>query len=125
MKVLLVEDEPELRAALRLRLTASGYVCETANNGKEALNLLSRGLPDIVVTDLLMPEMDGYSLCQQLRSNKLWAEIPVLVLSAVPRHAIEHKQAIQASRVMHKPFDSSELLSAIKELLDEKVKQGG
>lgn len=116
-KILLVEDEPELRAALKVRLTAAGFVCETAGNGREALAQLSRCLPDMVIADLLMPEMDGYALCRNIRANPQWAALPVLVLSAVPRNAIN--QELTASCVMHKPFDSNELLATIKQLLSD------
>ena len=123
-KILLVEDEPELRAALRVRLTASGFTCEAVSNGKEALTVLSRWQPDMVIADLLMPEMDGYALCRHIRANAQWKNLPVLVLSAVPRHAIEQQEELQADRIMPKPFDSGELLKTIRELLSE-ASQGG
>lgn len=116
-KVLIVEDEPELRMALRVRLSASGFECETAENGRQALSVIGRWRPDVVVADLLMPVMDGYALCRHIRENKQLAGLPVLVLSAVPRHAISRQPPLQADRILHKPFDSAELLSAINELL--------
>ena len=118
-KVLIVEDEPELRTALRVRLTASGFVCDTAGNGKEALAAIERSRPDLVVADLLMPEMDGYMLCRRIREDKRLAELPIVVLSAVPRHAIEQKEELKASRIMHKPFDAAELVLVIQKLLRE------
>lgn len=116
-KILIVEDEPELRTALRVRLAASGFECQTADNGKEALSVISHWRPDLVVADLLMPEMDGYALCQHIRADQTLAGLRILVLSAVPRHAVGRQQLLQADRVMHKPFDTTELLATIRELL--------
>ena len=116
-KILIVDDEPELRTALRVRLAASGFVCETAANGREALALLERWTPDLIVADLLMPEMDGYMFCREVRARQRLAALPIVVLSAVPRHAIARKGDLQADCVMNKPFDSGELLAAIRELL--------
>ena len=122
--LLIVEDEPELRTALRVRLTASGFICETAGNGKEALAAIGRSRPDLVLADLLMPEMDGYTLCRHLRQDKRLAGLPIIVLSAVPRHAIERVEELQASRIMHKPFDAAELVAAIQDLLHEATSGG-
>lgn len=116
-KILIVDDEPELRTALRVRLAASGFVCETAGNGREALTLLERWTPDLIVADLLMPEMDGYTFCREIRARQRLAGVPIVVLSAVPRHAIERKEELQADCIMHKPFDSGALLTTIRELL--------
>ncbi len=123
-KILLVEDEPQLLAALRVRLTASGFTCETAGNGREALAVLSRWRPDMVIADLLMPEMDGYALCRHIRANPDWEQMPVLVLSAVPRRTIGREQELKADCIMHKPFDSGELLTTIKHLLGNASKGG-
>lgn len=123
-KILLVEDEPELRTALRVRLTASGFACEAVSNGKEALAVLARWQPDMIIADLLMPEMDGYALCRHIRANAQWKSLPILILSAVPRLAIERAQELQANCIMNKPFDSAELLATIKQLLRE-ASQGG
>ena len=117
--VLIVEDEVELRTALRVRLTASGFCCVTTGNGKEALAAIERVRPDVVVADLLMPEMDGYTLCRHIREDRRLDGLPILVLSAVPRHAIERAESLQASRIMSKPFDAGELVAAIQELVHE------
>ena len=122
--VLIVEDEPELRTALRVRLTASGFSCVTVGNGKEALAAIERARPDVVVADLLMPEMDGYTLCRHIRADRRLSNLPILVLSAVPRHAIERAESLQASRIMPKPFDAAELVAAIQELLREYASGG-
>jgi CheY-like chemotaxis protein len=115
--VLLVDDEPELLRAVRIRLTASGFACQVARNGREALESVERARPDLIVADLLMPEMDGYELVRRLRADPRTAGISVLVLSAVPQYAIDRrKEPLEADRVLHKPFDSQELVKAAREL---------
>jgi len=116
--LLIVENEPELLRAVRIRLTAAGFTCEAARNGREALEMVERVHPDLIIVDLLMPEIDGYELCRRLRSEPRTTSIPIIVLSAVPQHAIDRrKDPLEAARVLHKPFDSQELVNAVRELV--------
>lgn len=118
IRVLIVDDEVELKHALRVRLTSAGFSCEIAANGKEALSLVSRYQPRIIVTDLVMPDMNGYDLCRKLQEDEQTARIPVIVLTAVPQHAVlKQGQLPPSARVMHKPFDSKELVRVMRELL--------
>jgi signal transduction histidine kinase/CheY-like chemotaxis protein len=79
---IIVEDDPASREVLRRTLEQDGWkVCE-ARNGKEGLALLEEGIPDLVLLDLMMPEMDGFEFVEQLRANAAWAQIPVLVVTA-------------------------------------------
>jgi len=117
-KVLIVEDEPELLRALRVRFTACRFACETAANGKEGLAVLQRFQPDVIVADLLMPEMDGYEFCQQLKAEGRTAAIPVIVLTAIPQDALDRRaDELKAERVLRKPFDSDVLLAMVEELI--------
>lgn len=85
-KILLVDDEPELLKAMRIRLAFWGYDVLTAANGKEAIRLVKKDVPDAVVLDIMMPEMDGIEALRQIRRfNK---KIPVLMLTA---HTSEEK----------------------------------
>lgn len=116
--ILIVEDEPELLHALRVRLSAAGYACETAVNGKEALATLARWRPDLIIADLVMPEMDGYEMVERVQCDERTAAIPVIVLTAVPEHALDRRiDHLRVARIMHKPFDSNGLIAAIRELL--------
>lgn len=117
-RVLIVDDEVELRQALRVRLTSAGFSCEVASNGKEALSLIGRWQPSIIVTDLVMPDMNGYELCRKLQEDENLASIPVIVLTAVPQHAVSKQDQLPPSvRVMHKPFDSKQLMQVMREML--------
>ncbi len=124
-RILLLDDEPELLRALVVRLTAAGFTCETASNGKEGLIKIQRWAPDLIITDLVMPELDGASVVRQLKAHERTATIPVIVLTAVPQQALGSWMAhLGTTRVMHKPFDSDALLSMIHEVMDTNS-QGG
>lgn len=131
-RVLLVEDEKDFCYALTLRLTHAGHVCETAMTGKEGFAKARQQPPDLIVTDLLMPEGNGYELCRELAADNLTASIPVLVVTAVPSYTLRRRSGEIADspslpkevRVLHKPFDSNVFMRIVKELLTNK-KDGG
>ena len=124
-QVLLVEDEPDLLRALSVRLASIGLSCATACNGLDALAKVRAQRPDLIVTDLIMPEMDGYALCRSLHADSRTASIPVVVLTAVPRRALaQEAEGLHVARVVHKPFDSSEFLSTVQDVLAA-APQGG
>ncbi|MFM0512884.1 response regulator [Paraburkholderia sp. RL17-373-BIF-A] len=80
--ILLVEDEPDLLFVFRIVLEERGYRVHAARNGKEGLDIASRYLPDLIVTDWNMPEMDGEELCERLRLSPALASVPIAVVSA-------------------------------------------
>lgn len=125
-RVLLVEDEPELLQALSVRLTASGFTCRLASNGREGLTMAQEWRPQLVIADLIMPDMDGYTLIQRLRQHPETASIPIVVLTAVPAFAREPRSAeLRGVHVIQKPFDSIQLLLTARELLGQNASSGG
>ena len=125
LRILLVEDEPELRQALGVRLTAAGFVCEMAGDGKEGLAKSQQWQPDLIVADLVMPEMDGYEMMRRLKADARTASIPVVVLTAVPSRSLEPRLAeLNAARVLHKPFDSDDLLVTVRGILTPTAEGG-
>ena len=117
-RVLLVDDEPELLQALCVRLRAAGFVCETARNGQEGLAKTQAWQPALIVTDLIMPQMDGYEMCRQLKADAQTARIPVVILTAVAERSLMHRaEELGAARLIRKPFDSKELLATIQDVL--------
>jgi len=81
-RILLVDDEPELLKAMRIRLASWGYDVLTATNGKEAIQLIKKEIPDAIILDIMMPEMDGVETLRRIRRfNK---KVPVLMLTAYP-----------------------------------------
>lgn len=109
--VLIVDDEPDVLFLLRLTLEHGGYQVEEAPHGGAALELIERLRPDVVITDLMMPVVDGRELIQRLRREAETATLPIMLLSASP------DARSGADRVIRKPFDPRQLMSAIKELV--------
>src|SRR5918912_849256 len=110
-RVLLVEDTPFLRYAFGRLLRLHGFEVMEANDGREALDCLNTFRPQLVVTDLMMPVMDGVELIQQLRSNPDTADVPVLAITADASKQAEQK-AREAGAVdfIPKPIDLPVLL---------------
>jgi CheY-like chemotaxis protein len=118
-KILIVEDEPDMRFLLRLILDRDGFDVSEANNGAEALQRVEESIPDIVITDLMMPVMSGRELIQHLRSNPSTARIPILSVSA-------HPEALYAGADLHlaKPVTTEALLEATRNLLAREATSG-
>src|SRR5271156_3605456 len=108
--VLLVEDDKDIRDAVSAVLEAEGYTVLTAGNGKEALAILDRGQPCVVLLDLMMPVMSGWDFMDELRKIKRLEDIPVVVVSAYSERMAEGVQ-----RILKKPLDVSKLLAAVAE----------
>jgi len=117
-RILVVDDEPELLRALCIRLTAEGFACETATNGVDAMTRLQGDLPDLIILDLLMPQMSGYEVCRRLQEDPRTAQIPIIVLTAVPERTVKQTaEWLGAASLLHKPFDTTVLLSTVRRLL--------
>ena len=118
--LLLVDDEELLRAGVQEMLEMSGYSVITATNGHEAMACLKQHAIDLVITDLVMPKMDGVDFVEQLR--QIWPDVPVMVVSGstrniMQRYGIESIQVPGADASLSKPFKGVDLMSQIKELL--------
>lgn len=113
-KVLVVDDDDDSRKALSALLEHDGYVAAEAANGAEALRLLEKGLdPDLVLTDLMMPVMSGWDLCETLKQVPGWRRIPVIVLCGM---TAEQRGKLQVDDAFEKPTDFTTLLNRISEL---------
>jgi CheY-like chemotaxis protein len=82
--ILLVDDEPDILTAWRLILESEGYLVNCASNGAEAIARLALNVPDLIITDWMMPVMDGAQLCSKLKEMPQLADVPILVHTAVP-----------------------------------------
>ncbi len=117
-KILLVEDDFDLRKYLK-NILAKDHVVLEADNGKEGLELALQELPDLVVSDVMMPEMDGIELCEHLKKNKLSSHIPVLMLTAKTGDEFYNKGLeVGAWDYIAKPFDSAQLINKIQNILE-------
>ena len=119
-QILIVEDNPDLRQFLCQSL-ANKYRIKEAENGKEALKLIGQQAPDLVISDIMMPEMRGDEMCQTLKSNIETSHIPVILLTALgDRESILHGLEIKADNYVVKPFDMDILKANIASVLANK-----
>jgi len=117
-KIMLVDDDEDLVLALTTRLEAHGYRVVSASNGVEALPVVRQEKPDLMILDILMPEMDGVDLSETLRQDPETRDLPVLFLTALHRREDDHKGGVGPSnRIFAKPFDSREIIAKIEEIL--------
>ena len=110
--VLTVDDDPAILRTLSINLRARGYEVETAGDGRSALQIVDERMPDVVILDLGLPDLDGVTVLKRLRT---YAQVPVVVLSA--RHASDDKvEALDegADDYVTKPFDMEELLARVR-----------
>jgi two-component system, OmpR family, KDP operon response regulator KdpE len=113
--ILVVDDEPQITRVLRTTLTAKGYEIRVANDGEMALEIMKDWTPNLVITDLMMPNMDGVQLCKRIRAV---SEIPIIVLS-VRGEERNKVQALDAGAddYITKPFSSGELQARVRAAL--------
>ncbi|BAU66279.1 two component LuxR family transcriptional regulator [Stanieria sp. NIES-3757] len=119
-KLLLIDDDPNLILLVKDYLEFRGYNVMTAENGREALELLEQSIPDMIICDVMMPEMDGYSLVQHIRQEPRTNRIPVLFLSAKGQSQDRVKGLNEGADVyMVKPFEPEELVAQVESSLNQ------
>ena len=115
--VLLVEDDPALRRYLEVVLERAGYSVISAGDGLEAMKSLLAAQVDVVVTDALMPNLDGYELCRFVRNSAHLAHLPIILLSALdPRNTTDESEQVDA--FLAKPVSPEDLLATISNYAD-------
>lgn len=113
-KILLVDDQPTNLKLLRQSLEPAGYNILAAADGQRALDLAQRAQPDLILLDVMMPEMDGYETCQKLKANPATAAIPVLFITArIDTASVVEGFAAGAVDYLAKPFQTEEVLSRV------------
>jgi CheY-like chemotaxis protein len=115
--VLIIEDEPALRFLLATALTDEGFTVKAARDGRDGLAVLQHWIPKVILLDLHMPVMDGRAFRQAQRSHPKWANIPVIVLSAIADLPAQ-LQELDASAVLTKPCDFDVLSGTIRRVLE-------
>jgi DNA-binding response OmpR family regulator len=119
MKLLLVEDDPDIQLVARAALKRAGFHVQVAGNGAAALDAISADRPDVVLLDWMMPEMDGPEVCRRLKNNSLTTSIPVIFLTARSQQAeIARGLALGAAGYIVKPFDALTLGDEVRALLE-------
>jgi len=114
-RILIVDDELSILKFLRSNLEDRGYVVISATNGEEALHLIERELPDLIILDVMMPKMDGFEVCRRLRE---WSQIPIIMLSARGDEKDKVKCLdLGADDYIVKPFGANELMARVSAVI--------
>ena len=115
-KILVVDDEPDVNELLSVRLRNNGYEVFKARNGKEAIVIAVRENPDLILLDILMPELDGAATAALLRENPVTKAIPIVFITCLFTKEDEAKGSIRGGTYfVAKPYDADELLKVVKE----------
>lgn len=117
-RILVVDDEPDIVSMLKIRLEASGYEVLVATDGNTAYSKAKSDKPDLIILDLMLPDMDGYQVCRLLKYDQNYRRIPIIMLTAKSRK--EDKdwgEKVGVDFYLTKPFEPAILLDKIKELL--------
>ena len=116
--ILIVDDSNSLRQAFSSILNSLNMKVLLANNGSHAIEQLEQHTPDLVITDIIMPEMNGYELCRWLKNNPATQKIPVLMCSTKSEEFDRYWGMKQgADAYLTKPFQSAELIATVQKLL--------
>src|SRR5215475_1604789 len=117
--ILCVEDEPEMIDLMRLILGRRGFEVKGANGGVEGLRMIHDDKPDLILLDLMMPDMDGWEVYQQLKADENTKDIPVIVVTAKAQ-SIDKVLGLHIAKVddyIAKPFSPQELLESVEQVL--------
>ena len=123
-RILLVDDEPDFCAIVQGQLEKEGFDVEVAYDGVEGLEKVKANPPDAIILDVMMPEMDGYEACKKLKSDDKYADIPILMLTAVAdkvtstRYSHYDGMSMEADDYLPKPASAEDITQSIKSLLN-------
>jgi DNA-binding response OmpR family regulator len=117
--ILCIEDEADVSSLVSHLLTREGYRVETAATGREALAKIARGHPTLILLDLMLPDIDGFALCEILRHNRATATIPIMLLSGWASPESRHVGLeLGALDYVVKPFSPRDLVKRVKRLME-------
>jgi two-component system, OmpR family, alkaline phosphatase synthesis response regulator PhoP len=116
--VLIVDDEPNILLSLQFLMKKSGYEVRTSKDGEEALAEIARAAPDLVLLDVMMPRIDGFSVCKTIRDNPEWKEVRIIMLTARGRDVEREKGlALGADDYITKPFSTADAIARVEAVL--------
>lgn len=122
--MLVVDDDPQVLKLLRVNFELEGFEVMSAVNGEEALEMVGRDTPDVVVCDVMMPGIDGLEVVRRLRAHPDTVSLPLVVVSAKAQRAdVRVGITLGADEYVTKPFDPAELIEIVQRLLDERSKR--
>ncbi len=124
-RIVVVEDEPEIEELIRFRLEREGYEVHTSGAGDHALRLIPRVMPDLIVLDLMLPDVDGLEVCRRLRADRTTRSIPIVMLTARSEESdIVVGLELGADDYLTKPFSPRILVARIRAVLRRREDRG-
>jgi CheY-like chemotaxis protein len=118
-KILVVDDNLDTRELAHLHLTTEGFIVVVASDGREGLYLAGAERPDLIITDISMPGLDGVEMVKRVRQQSELKNVPILVLTAMGKDEIDQAIRAGANRAMNKPILLDALTDDIREMLSE------
>ncbi len=124
--VLIVDDEPNIVLSLQFLMKKTGFEVRTAKDGEEAMAEIARATPDLVLLDVMMPKIDGFSICKQIRANPEWKDMRIIMLTARGRDVEREKGlALGADDYITKPFSTKDAIARVEAVLGRPRKTEG
>ncbi len=123
-RILVVDDEPDFVSIVKKNLEKAGFDVEVAYDGVEGMDKVKESPPDAIVLDVMMPEKDGYKVCSELKRDEKYADIPILLLTAVADHVSSTRyshydgMSTEADDYLPKPASADDILDSVKSLLN-------
>jgi two-component system, OmpR family, alkaline phosphatase synthesis response regulator PhoP len=123
-RILVVDDEPDFVAIVQSNLEKEGFEVDVAYNGVEGIEKVKVFSPDCIVLDVMMPEMDGFKVCQELKKDVKFCEIPIIMLTAVASHVTSTRyshydgMSMEADDYLAKPASAEQITSSVRNLLN-------
>lgn len=116
--ILVVEDNNDISLLLKLTLESVGYQVKTVDNGKDAINQVEKFQPQLMMVDIMMPNMSGLQVSRTIKEKLDHKSLPILLVSAVDRIKDEQLSNSKADGIVYKPFDLNDLISKVVKLID-------
>ncbi len=122
-RILVVDDEPDFAAIVQKNLEKEGFSVEVAYDGVEGLEKVKANPPDCIVLDVMMPEKDGYQVCKELKADDKYADIPIVMLTAVADHVSSTRyshadgMSMEADDYLPKPASAEDITDSIRSLI--------
>lgn len=117
-KVLIVDDEANIVIALEFLMAQAGYQVEVARTGDETIAILERFVPDVILLDVMLPDVDGFDILERIRGNPAWQQIAIILVTAKGRDvAVTRGLASGANAHITKPFSARDLLAEVQRCL--------
>ena len=116
-KILIVDDDPEISSLVQYSLESAGHEIEICENGREVMDKLDAFRPDLMILDVMLPGIDGFSLASEITEDEKFSSMPIIVLSALEPSRTMFQRFSQVSAFLTKPFNTDDFLESVKTAL--------